>query len=188
MTRALLIAALLMFVGGSADAEPTAADPLEDRVVTPEREAAAQKFAQLHHPELATLLESLKRMDVKQYEVAIQELFRTSERLAKVQSKTPDRYEHDLAIWKLDSRIRLLAAQSLSGMPEARRQELKQLLLDRQQVKIKQLEQDRAKLAARLEKLDESIGDLKKQQDVQAEKEVERLLKSVKAQSNSKSK
>lgn len=175
--------------GKSRPAQSTSAAADEgtgDEIFTPEREAAAVTFAKRHHPELAQLLESLKKMDSKRYDAAIQDLFVTSERLAKIQSRTPDRYAADLKIWKLDSRIRLLAAQSVAGMPEARRAELKQLLLDRHAVKVAQLETDRAKLAARLEKLDESIGQLRDQGDELADKEIERLLKSVKTQVKAK--
>ncbi len=162
------------------------ADSAEDRAVTPEREAAAVTFAKRHHPELASLLESLKKKDVKRYESAIQELFRTSERLTKVQSRTPDRYAGELEIWKLESRIRLLAAQSVSGMPESRRAELKQLLLAQQIIKREQLEVEHAKLTARLEKLNESLTQYREHSDELAEQEMDRLLKSVKSQAKIK--
>ncbi|MEZ5942626.1 MAG: hypothetical protein R3C18_14630 [Planctomycetaceae bacterium] len=165
----------------------TAADPMkegavEDRAVTPEREAAAMTFAKRHHPELASLLETLKKRDAARYESAVRELFRTSERLAKLQPRFPDRYSTELEIWKLDSRIRLMAAQSVSGMPEAQRAEMKKLLLLRQEIRLAQVVAERKKLAQRLEKLDESISQLQQQSDELAEKEMDRLLRSVNVQ------
>ena len=97
--------------------------------VTPEREAAAQLFAERHHPELARLLGRLRETNPEEYKKAIQELFATSERLARLMGRTPERYELELAAWKVDSRIRLLAARSAMGESADRREALKELLL-----------------------------------------------------------
>ena len=51
------------------------------------REAAALAFVHEHHPELESLLASLKERQPKQYEAAIRDLFRHSERLAGYQEK-----------------------------------------------------------------------------------------------------
>ncbi|MCA8990383.1 MAG: hypothetical protein KDA88_00295 [Planctomycetaceae bacterium] len=166
----------------STAADPMKEGPVEDRAVTPEREAAAMTFAKRHHPELASLVETLKKRDAAGYESAVRELFRTSERLAKLQPRFPDRYSSELEIWKLDSRIRLMAAQSVSGMPEAQRAEMKKLLLLRQEIRLAQVVAERKKLAQRLEKLDESISQLQQQSDELAEKEMDRLLRSVNVQ------
>ena len=74
--------------------------PPEMAVVTPERESAALLFAERHHPELRGLLDRLKVNNPDQYEDAIADLFRTSERLAGLQARTPERY--DLELEQLD--------------------------------------------------------------------------------------
>jgi hypothetical protein len=142
------------------------------------------EFARQHHPELAELLINLRKADKARFAAATQDLERAIERLQRVQQRTPDRYESELAIWKIESRIRLLTAQSVAGMPEVRRQELKRLILERQQIRIEQLAADRAKLAARLQKLDEDLTALQADREQQAEKEIDRLLKSVKGKSS----
>src|SRR5687767_13810045 len=53
--------------------------------ITPEREAAVMTFVKHHHAELAELLIHLKENAPKEYERAVRDLFRTSERLAQVQ-------------------------------------------------------------------------------------------------------
>jgi len=143
---------------------------------TPEREAAALTFAGLHHPELATLLEQLKSSNPKGYRSAVQELFAQSERLARLQTRTPERYETELALWKLDSRIRLRIARSAMGDADEAREELKALLLERNDLRLSLLRQDRERQAARLEKLDASIRQMEQNREQAADNELQRLL------------
>lgn len=147
-------------------------------IITPSREAAAVTFAGKHHPELAELLTQLKKTNPAEYDKAIQELFKTSERLTRTQERMPDRYEHELQAWKVDSRIRLLVARlSMSDSP-ALEQELKALLLERIDIRTRQNQQERDRLAARLEKLDETLADIRQGRDASAEKEFNRLKSS----------
>ena len=183
MRSIVLSGCLIALLGAGVATLLAAQSPVEAVSILPEREAAATAFAREHHPELADLLAGLKGRDQHRYGAAVNELFQASERLARVQTRSPDRYEMELDLWKLNSRIRLLTAQSVSGMPEERRAELKNLLLARQELKARQLQAERARLVARLDKVDASIVEMKKNGDEQAEKELERLLKSVKGKS-----
>lgn len=162
-----------------AKAGDEAAEP-----VTPEREAAALTFARLHHPELAELLAQLKTMDAARYQAAVQELFKTSEQLARIQARSPDRYAIELDLWKIDSRIRLAVARSTMVDPDELRDEIKQLLLKRNELRIRQLEGERARLLGRVEKLDASIEKLRSSGDATAERELQRLLRSVQAKNS----
>lgn len=158
----------------------------EADAVTPEREAAALTFAKRHHAELHELLVQLKDMDAQGYEKAIRELFRTSERLAKLKSIRQDRYEVDLAIWKIDSRVRLMAVQSRGGMPETVRAEMKKLLLEKNRLRIEQMKADRDRLVTRLEKMNQTIEQSKENSEDLADREIERLLKTVRTRQNDK--
>lgn len=148
---------------------------------TPEREAAALTFAGMHHPELATLLEQLKSSNPKGYRSAVQELFAQSERLARLQTRTPERYETELALWKLDSRIRLKAARSAMSDATETREELKSLLLERNDLRLSLMRQDRDRQAARLEKLDGSIQQMEQHREQSADNELERLLNTARS-------
>ena len=173
MLKALCIAFFLM--AGFAVADEDA--------VTPEREAAAMTFAKRHHPELHALLVQLKQMDTDGYETAIRELFQTSERLAKVKSTRPDRYETDLAIWKIDSRVRLMAVQSRGSEKEARA-EIKKLLLEKYKLRVQQMKQDRDRLEERIKKMNETIDHAKKNSDKLADREIDRLFRTVRTRQN----
>ena len=124
---------------------------------TKAHEAAAVTFAQNHHPELAELLGGLKQHNRGEYEKAIRELFRTSERLAQWQEKGPQRYEHELAMWKLNSRIRILTARLTMSTDVAVERELREALVELAALKKQQLEAERQKLFSRLAEIDAEL-------------------------------
>ena len=174
-SRRLSTCVLALFVAVSAMAQNN-----DEHALTPEREAAALTFAKRHHRELYDLLTQLKEMDSKGYESALTELFRTSERIARYKSRTPDRYETEIELWKIDSRVRLLIARSARGMEEETRSEIKTLLMQRNAIRAAQLQRDRDKLQERLTKLDEQITELSDSSEVIADRELDRLMKSAK--------
>jgi hypothetical protein len=152
-----------------------AADPPADPPMTSEREVVALQFARQHHPELAQLLDQLKARNSRQYTAAIRDLFKSADRLERLRSRNPERYETELRIWQLDSQIRLLAARLASMTDSALDEELRGLLRQRQSIVLKQLEDDRARIQARLERLDKSIDELQSQGDALVEREFHRL-------------
>ncbi|MGC3969423.1 MAG: hypothetical protein QM775_19310 [Pirellulales bacterium] len=112
------------------DAPKNGKGPKHAQGFTPEREAAALTFVRAHHAELADLLDRLKTRRPQEYQKAIRELFRASERLAQSQEQQPQRYELELNEWKLQSRIQLLVARmSMNRTPEIEA-ELRSLLTE----------------------------------------------------------
>jgi hypothetical protein len=152
-------------------------DPMQE--VTPEREAAAETFARLHHPELAELLTRLKAAAPKEYREAVRDLFRESERLAKLKARDPARYEIELDLWKVESRIHLATARLTMNESGPVRAELEELVAARLALRARLLQYDRVKVVARLEKLDADLKSLSQRHDELVAQEVERLLKSA---------
>ena len=79
----------------------------------------ALAFARTHHPELAKLIGRLKKSGTKgAYEKALGELSRTVRRLEPIKRGNPERYEMQVALWKLESTslyfIQLLKTRSMS--------------------------------------------------------------------------
>lgn len=97
---------------------------------TPEREAAALTFVRSNHPELADLLDRLKVRQPHEYQKAVRDLFRVSERLASSREENGLRYELELKQWKLTSRIQVLSARISMGRTPEQEQELKHLLTE----------------------------------------------------------
>jgi hypothetical protein len=150
---------------------------------TPEREAAAMEFVRRHHPELALLLENLKKTNAREHQRAVGALFWASERLADIQQRNPELYERELREWKLSSRIQLLVAQiKITSDDEALRRVLRQALLDQWELRSARLAEERNKLADRLEKLNQRILELKREQGTLVERQMEVLLRDKKKQ------
>lgn len=147
--------------------------------ITPEREAAAIAFAQANHPELASLLEGLRKNAAKEYQAALVELDRAVDRLGKTKEKSPDRYEFELTDWKMTSRIRLLAARLTMSSDPVVEGELKAALRERLELRIAAQRTERDRLQGRVGKLDQQIEEMTSKADSIVEKQFADLRKSL---------
>lgn len=129
--------------------------------VATERSAAVMTFVKQHHPELADLLVYLRDNLPDQYNKAVRDLYRTSERLARLRSNGDEnRYELELLIWQTQSRTQLLSARIRMSPDTQRESELRKLLELQFQLRVQQLEQERDRTVARVDKLNEQIEQL----------------------------
>lgn len=164
----------------AAENKRKAKKPTPTRVtLTPAREAAALKFAEIHHPELHDLLSRLKKNNRKQFLRATMQLYLASERIARMKERSPERYELSLEEWKLDSRLRLLVARMSMNDDNALDAELQSVLERRMDVRLKLLKQDRERQAARLKKLDEQISAIQDDREETARKDLQRVKRSL---------
>ncbi|MFV0443735.1 MAG: hypothetical protein ACK5Q5_09210 [Planctomycetaceae bacterium] len=157
-------------------------DPMQE--VTPERAAAAETFARLHHPDLAELLSRLKAARHGDYDNAIRDLFRESERLAKLKGRDSQRYELELEGWKTASRIQLATARLAMEDSSELREELRILLRAKVETRVSLMKLDRERLTHRIEKLDGDLQSLQSDPAAQVEQDLERLLKSARVRAN----
>jgi hypothetical protein len=164
--------------GSTAAPGKRAGNPM---AITPAREAAALTFAKLYHAELAHLLDGLKKRNRRAYRQAIRQLYLDSERLARVKDRDPKRYDLSLQIWKLDSRIRLLAARVLQVKdPDPKLEEqLKKALGERVDLRLRQMEMDRERMVQRLKKIDANIADLQTNRDKAIDQQLKRVKRSL---------
>jgi hypothetical protein len=186
MAGYVLLGGLLVATALGQDAQPPVQEPSAVKAArpaavlpafTPQREAGAMSFVQQHHPELASLLTKLKRTNAAEYEQAIRELFRTSERLAQVQERDPQRYALELELWKVESRIRLLAARlTMGGESEVLRQRLRTLLEEQFELRLARQRLDRDRTAERLQRHEEAIVRMEQNREKQLETALRRLL------------
>jgi hypothetical protein len=147
--------------------------------ITPEREAAAIAFAGQNHPELATLLTNLKQNNPTEYRAAVADLDRIVERLASLKQKNVQQHDSELVHWKMDSRIRLLAARLTMSDNPALEAELKAAVRERVELTLAERRAERERLQKRVEKLDQTIGELSTKLDDVAEKELAAVKRSV---------
>ncbi len=144
-----------------------------------EREAAALAFARAHHPELAALIDKLRRDNRRDYDRAIRELSQACERLTRLKKQSAAQYELSLAAWKLDSRAQLLAAHLTISQTPALEAELKQVLADRADVRLKEYKFEQARLQDRLTKVKASIQALETDKNGLVEKDLLRIKRSI---------
>lgn len=144
-------------------------------------EAATIEFARTNHAELASLLEQLKTNAPSEYRSAMIELDRTRERLERSREKMPERAEIELAEWKVNSRIRLMAARLAMGGDASLEADLKAALQERLDLRVQLMNEERTRLRRRLEKLDENIAEQERRSADQVEKEFASLKRGASA-------
>jgi len=127
--------------------------------------ASAMEFAKTHHPELAALLDQLRTNAPKDFEAAVLDLERTREKLERSRKNLPERYELELAEWKLNSRIRLMAARLAMGGDSTLEEELRDALRERHALRIQLLKDERDRAQKRMERLDEQIAEQQRRAD-----------------------
>src|SRR6266851_1006059 len=149
---------------------------------TEEREAAALCFVKKHLPELAPLLEQLKKNNNGQYQHEIREIFQATEWLADLQDDSK-RYELELKIWKAENKAHMLAAR----LTTAAEDEKKKLELELQALAKDLVELDVAILEVKAEQLDKELGEVKDElaktkdnREMQVKDRYEQLLEKAK--------
>lgn len=147
--------------------------------LTPEREAEALAFAREHHPELATLIEKLRKDNRRQFDRALRQLVQDRDRLVRLKKQVPAQYDLALSAWKLDSRAHLLAARMTMSQDPALEAELKQILRDRVDVRLKQLQFERGRLQDRLTVVNKTIDTIQADKNAVVDGDLQRIKRTI---------
>lgn len=145
---------------------------------------ATMVFASEHHPELARLLEHLRKSRSNEFQRAARELNQQIVVLEKLKEKNPVRYEHQLQLWKEDSQIRVLVAKWSFSKDEAIEQQIRQLLQQRRDTKVAQLKAEQKRLSEQLQKVEKQLTTISEMPDSQIDREWEQLAKKTNANRN----
>jgi flagellar motor protein MotB len=132
-------------------------------------------FVREHHPELVKLLSQLSESRPKEYQKALRDLSRVRDRLGQVKRNHAERYELELAVWKTESRIQLLAARMHMGGSDELRDELRTALEEQAELKLGLLRLERSVAQDRLNKIDAQI----KRLDQDRSHMIERQLQAI---------
>ncbi|HEY5314586.1 MAG TPA: hypothetical protein VIK18_18785 [Pirellulales bacterium] len=143
---------------------------------TGEREAAAMTFVRTNHPELAELLEQLKSSDPGQYQRAIRDLFKSSERLAQLEERQPQRYPLELGLWKVNSRIQVLLARLTMSPEPAVEDQLRQAVAEQIDLRKQLLAVEQQRMEQRLAELKADRDDLEQHEQERIEQRMVKLL------------
>lgn len=152
-----------------------------------EREENAIRFAREHHPELAELLEGLRKSDNPNFHAGLHDLARDAERLGKLGERDQERYSVSLRSWKLDSRIRLEIARLSMSSEDDFEARLRPMMEERQAARIQSLRLEQKRLSERLAKTEEQLANLKKNPTELVSAEIARLHKLVTARTRASS-
>ncbi|QDT42886.1 hypothetical protein Pan241w_29810 [Gimesia alba] len=145
-----------------------------------EREKLALDFAKSHHPELAKLIQRLKKHKPREYKRAIRDLDNTLTRLERFKNRDGERYRLTLERWEIDSRIRLLAARvSVMGSSKDK-SELKSLIKQRVDLQLELLKHDQKLAEKRVQKLQKSIEEIEQNRNKFVDAEFNKINRSIK--------
>jgi hypothetical protein len=176
----------------SPQKEPVQKEPVAQKellkakqlAITPEREAAVTTFVEKNHAELAALLVHLKTNQPKEYERAVRDLFRVTEKFAMVKERGDVQYDLELKAWKAQSRAQLLVARLKMTDPESADSEelktqLREILTEQLQARIEVMKLERERTTARLEKLNQDIGKFEQNREAVIDSHVNNLMNQV---------
>ncbi|MEM7477618.1 MAG: hypothetical protein AAF483_21735 [Planctomycetota bacterium] len=120
------------------------------------------QFVSKHQPELVKMLEFLGTDKQRaRYDQALREIARTKLRLEALQKRDQEMFVIELELWKLDSQLRLLAAQigTLTKKKErtTAEQQLEELVAKHQAKTLEKLKLQRKRARSQLERLENQI-------------------------------
>ncbi len=150
--------------------------------LTPERKAAALAFAAEHVPELVELLDQLREHRPAEYKTALRELSRTQATIADFAQRSPETADFQLRRWKLESRIQLTAARHRMRPGETTRQELRELLTTREELRYEQLELEKQRLQARLERVEHLLATQREESANRVDRQLRNLIREADGQ------
>jgi hypothetical protein len=154
--------------------------------VTPEREAAVQTFVERNHPELAELLSHLKTNRPQEYERAIRDLHRITERLAGIQERDRTQYDLEIALWTAQSRVQLFTARLRMGATDSLKNDLREALNSQAEAKVALLKHERKRVADRLAKIDADIDQFENDRQKVIDKQMDLLVRAAKTGKDTK--
>jgi hypothetical protein len=194
-TTAFVLAVFLQAAARAGEETPTPSAPSEKPPVLATTEDAPKPakplnarqerqildFARIHHPELADLLEKLKTADPPEYQRALADLKPARHRLLRLEEREAAEFPRELALWKIESRIRLLMAQMVVEEDDDALLEnnLKPLLAERRELKQQSLQFERKRIADRLANVDRQLEQLQGPEETYTANEMKRLKQTL---------
>ena len=158
---------------GKQQSKPVAAKP-KPKPITENQRNRLYQFVRRHHPPLLELLGRLEETNPAQYEAAMQTLLVEFTRLQQLNRRAPNQYPAALNNWKIKSRIQYKAAEIMIEDSPEKRVQLRDLLRQQLDLRIKALEATQRRL---IDQLHRTSAQLERLED--RETEIERSVKQV---------
>jgi hypothetical protein len=164
---------LMAQVKPKADAPAKTAPPAIDA----EQEQVVLEFVREHQPELAELLTHLKEGRPKEYHKAIRDLSRARDRLFQMRKNNAARYDIELSLWKIETRVQLLAARLQMSESKELREQLRAALGEQIDARISLLKLERDQVQERLNKANAQLKKLDSERSQLIDKQLQVLTK-----------
>ncbi|MBP85218.1 MAG: hypothetical protein CMJ64_00635 [Planctomycetaceae bacterium] len=149
--------------------------------VTRQQEEAATAFVTQHHDQLLELLIHLKDGVPQEYNKAIRDLARTSDRLETMAGRDKTRYKMELKLWQAKSRRQLLTARLQMNRDDELIEQIRETLEEERDVQLAILKHERERFAARVKKLDEQIAKQERTRQSSIDRQIATLTKAAKS-------
>ncbi len=151
-------------------------------------EADVLEFVREHHPELADLLKQLKDSRPREYQKAMRDLSRVRNRLFNMQKNNEQRHDLELAVWKAETRVQLIAARLHMGDKAELREELRAALNEQMDLRLQLLKYEREQVQDRLAKIESQIKRFEQDRSNAIERQLQTLTKAAEAKSKAAAK
>jgi len=142
-------------------------------------ESDAILFVQEHHPELVSLLQSLKAMRQKAYEMAIRDIVRTKKRLETLAKRESEMHAMELDAWKLKSKIDLLVAKGIARDKSFDTVVLRDLLKQQVENQKKRWKVEQSTLAKRQQQISDLLSKTEGHEEAKIDQQLSAHLKIV---------
>ena len=146
---------------GDRDSQANQSAKVDGQEASEDADKAVLEFIKEHQPELAELLSFMKKKKSKDYSEAMRESRKVRERLLGIKDRDPDMYGVELDIWKNAAQIRLLAAAvsaKSNKLNQDDRTRLEELIKRENELTIKRLSLEKARLESRLSQLSQQMA------------------------------
>jgi len=141
--------------------------------VSEQRKEQLLSFVSENHAQLNDLLSKLeKRKNQRQYRKAMASLDKSVKKIEAIKERNPQRYESALQQWKLESRIKVTAAQYKLNESDESRVSLESFVTQLVDFHIARMKSDREKVQKRLEQLDKRIAEAESNREQTIEKRI----------------
>ena len=144
-------------------------------------ESDSLEFMQEHHPELVSLIKSLKSMRQKEYETAIREISRIKRRLENLSKREPDLYGLELEAWKTKSKIDLMIAKGMARDQSFDKEKLRELLKVQVENQKKRWKHEQASISKRQSQLSDLLSKMNGHEEEKVEQQLTIHLKNLEA-------
>ncbi|HZZ71481.1 MAG TPA: hypothetical protein VFE24_04460 [Pirellulales bacterium] len=149
------------------------------RPLQAEHETSALGFVALNHPELVEVLNRLKTSHHAEYERAVRQIYQASERLSRLSKDDPEKHELELKLWKIQSRIQLMAAKAGVGGVPSITDDLRTAFREELDVKADLLTLDRTRHLAQAKKAELELLRLQEGRDKEVDQRINELKKEI---------